>query len=172
MDLYRDVAARHGCILIDGPEVLRAESRHGILNDELFHDAHHPAFRSHVILAQAIMDQLFERKSLGLSRNSNTTAPIDIARCADHFRIDSKVWSMACTRTGAYYSHLAGARYDHSERRAKERRFMQAAYDLLSGDRAPEEAGVPGIGLTTSHSYPSDWWVGSQDADSVHDSSP
>ena len=46
--IYRDVAARHGCILVDGPEVLRRVSRHGILDDELFHDAHHPSLVAHV----------------------------------------------------------------------------------------------------------------------------
>ena len=46
--IYRDVAARHGCILVDGPEVLRRVSRHGILDDELFHDAHHPSLVANV----------------------------------------------------------------------------------------------------------------------------
>jgi tetratricopeptide (TPR) repeat protein len=165
MEIYREVAARHACILVDGPRVLRAKSRHGILNDELLHDAHHPVFRSHFALAEAIMDQLFERKSLGLTRDATSGTAIDIARCAEHFHIDSKVWSMACTRAGAYYSHLAAARYDPSERRAKERRFMQAARDLQAGIRTAEELDVPGIGLSTSRAYPWDWWVGSQDAD-------
>jgi hypothetical protein len=168
MEIYRDVAARHACILVDGPQVLRAKSRHGILDDELLHDAHHPAFRSHFALAQAIMDQLFERKSLGLGSNATST-PVDaIDRCATHFQIDSNVWSMACIRTGAYYSHLAGARYDPSERRAKELRFKRAGYDLKDGTRTAEEAGVPGIGLTSDRSYPWDWWVGIQDTDRAH----
>ena len=61
--IYRDVAARHGCILVDGPEVLRRVSRHGILDDELFHDAHHPSLVAHVGLAQAVMDELFRRRA-------------------------------------------------------------------------------------------------------------
>jgi hypothetical protein len=114
------------------------------------------------------MDQLFERNSLGLARNATSAPASDTARCAAHFHIDSKVWSMACTRAGAYYSHLAAARYDPSERRAKERRFMQAARDLQAGIRTVEQVDVPGIGLSTSRSYPWDWWVGRQDADSGH----
>ena len=39
-------------------QVLRAMSREGILDDELFHDGHHPSLLSHIGLAQAIMDQL------------------------------------------------------------------------------------------------------------------
>ncbi len=111
------------------------------------------------------MDQLFERKSLGLGSHPTIAPVIDSARCAEHFHIDSKVWSMACTRAGAYYSHLAAARYEPSERRAKERRFMKAARDLQAGIRTAEELDVPGIGLSTSRAYPWDWWVGSQDAD-------
>lgn len=164
MKIYRDVAARHACILVDGPRVLRAKSRHGIINDELLHDAHHPAFRSHFYLAQAIVDQLFERQSLGLAKNSTSASEIDIAHCAAHFHIDSEVWSMACTRTGLYYSHLAGARFDPSERRAKQLPFMQASRDIKAGIRSAEEVGVPGVGLTSDRAYPWDWWVGRQDA--------
>ena len=72
--IYRDVAARHDCILIDGPEFLRRMSRHGIVDDELIHDAHHPTFAGHLGLAQAIMNELYSRKALGLGRNRRPCA--------------------------------------------------------------------------------------------------
>ncbi len=63
-DVYRDLAAR-GTILIDGPAILRAMSTDGILDFNLFHDAHHPAFRAHVALAAAVLRAMHERGSLG-----------------------------------------------------------------------------------------------------------
>ena len=47
-EAYRQVASRHGCILIDGPAELRALNPHGLLDDTLFHDAQHPALRGHM----------------------------------------------------------------------------------------------------------------------------
>src|SRR5262249_30739397 len=37
-EAYRAVARRHGCILVDGPAVLRRICPHGILDDHAFHD--------------------------------------------------------------------------------------------------------------------------------------
>src|SRR5262249_22048862 len=58
---YRDVAAHHDCVLIDGPAVLRTLSPHGLLGDDLFHDAHHPALRGHIALAEAVLAALRTR---------------------------------------------------------------------------------------------------------------
>jgi hypothetical protein len=156
---YQDVAARHPCILVDGPEVLRKLSQHAILDDELFHDAHHPTFKGHLGLAQAIMDGLYKHKMLGLNGPMASAPTIDPARCAAHFQVDDRVWGGACVKTGTYYKHLASARYDQTERKAKEARFMQATEDILSGRIRPDQAGVPGIGLASSVSDMDDWWV-------------
>jgi hypothetical protein len=66
---------------------------------------------------------------------------------------------MACVRSGSYYSHLAAARFDPSERMAKKIRILKAAQDIRTGARLPEQAGVPGIGLKPVGSYRWDWWV-------------
>ena len=42
-EVYRSTAARHGCILIDGPAELAPLTPHGILGDVLVNDGHHPA---------------------------------------------------------------------------------------------------------------------------------
>jgi hypothetical protein len=89
--IYRDVAARHNTILVDGPEILRAKSRHGILDDELFHDAHHPTLASHLNLAQAVLDQLHKRRALGLGGDGAPAPSLDPAECASHFQIDFRV---------------------------------------------------------------------------------
>jgi hypothetical protein len=155
--IYRDVAARHDCVLVDGPEFLRGRSSHGILGDELFHDAHHPTFAGHVAMAQAILDELFRLHALGLKQ---AEAPvIDLAECAAHFGVDSRVWAGACIKTGAYYKNLAGVRYDSTEREAKHLRFMKAGHDLQAGRTLPQNAGVPGIGVSPTESYRWDRWA-------------
>ena len=45
---YRDVASRHGCILIDGQNYFHLIGRHGLLDDELFQDAMHPSLRGQI----------------------------------------------------------------------------------------------------------------------------
>ena len=64
-DAYREVAARHGCILIDGQSYFHAIGRHGLLDDELFQDAMHPSLRGQIALAQAILVALRARQAFG-----------------------------------------------------------------------------------------------------------
>jgi hypothetical protein len=156
---YRDAAARHGSILVDGPAVLRERSRHGILDDELFHDAHHPSFAAQVGLAQAIMDDLYRRKDFGLGADGSPAPIIDPAACAAHFNVNADTWLGALIRASAYFNHLAAARYDPSERRAKHRRLSEAAEQVHAGRIKPEDAGIPGIGLPPPASFPNDWWA-------------
>ena len=159
--IYRDVAARHDCILLDGAEILRARSRHGILNDELLHDAHHPTFGSHLALSQAIMDALYEDGALGLGRDRAKAPNIDPADCLRHFDFDFMDWVLACVRSEMYYMHLSACRFDDSERHAKLERWHKAGEDIRSQRLAPELAGVPGIGLPPPVPSRLDWWVSS-----------
>ncbi len=157
--IYRDVAARHNSILVDGPAVLRAKSRHGIIDDELCHDAHHPTLASHLNLAQAILDQLHQRRALGLGGAGARAPIINPAECAAHFQIDSQVWAAVCVKAGIYFTHLGAARYDPAEREAKHLRFEQAAVQIRQGVRLPEEAGIPGVGLPPPVDWRWDWWA-------------
>jgi hypothetical protein len=158
-EIFRDVVARHNCILVDGPEVLRARSRHGIIDDELVHDAHHPTFAGHLGLAQEIVNELYRRRALGLGADGKTTPVIGIAECARHFGVDAQVWTSACVRTGMYYQHLSACRFDASEREAKQHRWEQAALGLRTGTVLPEKAGVPGIGIPPAVPSRLDWWA-------------
>ena len=155
---YRDVAARRHCILVDGPEVLRAMSREGILDDELFHDGHHPSLLSHIGLAQAIMDRLYRGQALGLGAGGSKAPIIDGAACAARFGVDAHTWSDVCVKSGTYYKHLADARFDPTERFAKHLRLIAGANDLKAGRRRPEELGIPGIGLARPATQRWDWW--------------
>ena len=78
-DAYREVAARHGCILIDGPAELRALSPHGLLDDRVFHDAHHPSLRGHIALAEAVLHELLPPRRFGWT--DGVVPSIDLAEC-------------------------------------------------------------------------------------------
>jgi len=157
--IYLDVAARHNSILVDGSELLRARSRHGILDDELCHDAHHPSLASHLNLAQAVLDQLHKRRALGLGGEGAPAPIIDPAECAAHFQIDFQVWAGVCVKSGMYFKHSLAARYESREREAKHLRFAQAAVQIGQRLRLPEQMGIPGVGLPPPVSYRWDWWT-------------
>lgn len=157
--VYREVAARHDCIFLDGAEVLRGRGRHGILDDGVLHDAQHPTFGSYVTLSQAVMDALYERKVFGLGRDGAKAPAIDPAECLRHFDFDAKDWEMVCLRSELYYNHLRASRFDDLERRAKEDRWHRAGVDLHSRGIPLERLGVPGIGVPAQFPSRVDWWT-------------
>jgi hypothetical protein len=145
-DVSREVAATHpSLVLVDGPRVLRAVSRHGIVDDELIQDGHHPTLIGHVAIAQDLLDQLFRR---GMVRGvGGPGAPtIDAAECAAHFGIDASRWTEVCRRAACFYERAAYAHHDPTECLAKARRYAQAAEAIRSGT-PPDETHVPGVGI-------------------------
>src|SRR5262249_49748528 len=100
-DVYRDVATQRA-ILIDGPAVLRAMSPDGILDFNVFHDAHHPAFRGHVALAAAVLRAMHDRGALDWP--SAFSPEFTEVECAAHFEMDKSRWAggwvNACDYTG------------------------------------------------------------------------
>ena len=143
-DAYRRVAARHGCILIDGPAEFRALSPHGIVGDLLINDGHHPALRGHVALAQSVLRELRGREVFGWSRGA--TPEIDVAECASHFGIDEKAWEKICGNVAGFYGITAIIRSDPSERLRKAELYRRAANQIAAGTPSGE-LGIPGIGL-------------------------
>jgi hypothetical protein len=146
-DAYREVAARHDCILIDGPEVLRAQAAHGILDDTMFHDAHHPSLRGQAILAEAILRALRARRAFGWSDGPEPA--VEPAECATHFGVDARRWWLVCERSDEFYRNIAVTRHDPRERLAKSRRLARAAAQIAGG-MAPEATGYPGLGCAAS----------------------
>src|SRR5262249_37644788 len=69
-DAYRDVAARHGCILVDGQALFHAVGRHGLLDEHLFHDGMHPSLRGQIALAQGVLHELRARGAFGWPKES------------------------------------------------------------------------------------------------------
>lgn len=149
--VYRDVAARHGVPLIDGPAVLRSISPHGILDDTLFHDAHHPTLRGHVALAQEVLRALHRHGACGW--RGGPEPQLDPAQCAAHFQLDHTNWFIVCERSSEFYRYASITRYDPTERLAKARRYAQAAQQIRGGLPA-EQTGIPGVGCPAQPGEP------------------
>ena len=166
MEIYRDVAARHACILVDGPQVLRRKpprdpQRRTLARrpppcvQEPFLSGsgdHGPAFRAEIAGPGSSFNQRLRDRHRSL-------------RSAFPDRLECLVDGLHQVRRLLLASGRGSLRAIGA--RAKELRFMQAGRDLKAGIRSAEEVGVPGIGLTTNRSYPWDWWIGRQDAGSA-----
>jgi tetratricopeptide (TPR) repeat protein len=144
---YRSVAAQHAktVVLVDGPAALRDKSRHGILDDHLFHDNVHPTLVGYVALAEALLGSLQARGGLGWP--ASTPAPrLDPRQYALQFRIDSPIWATVCERSASFYDHLAYLSADSTLRLEWRRRYAEAAHRIRAGAR-PEDVGIIGVGV-------------------------
>jgi len=131
-DAIRTVAKRYHAVLIDGPAVLADRSPHGILDDHLFHDAQHMNLAGYVALAQELLAQLAQRRSLGWPE-SMPVPHIDLRDCAQDFELDAARWTQVCERSSYFYRTTAFIRFDASERLEMARRYDEAARDLAAG---------------------------------------
>ena len=79
-DAYREVAARHACVLIDGQAYFHKVGRQYQLDDDLFQDIMHPSLRGFIALSQAVLQALAARHAFGWPQD--VPAPvIDPAAC-------------------------------------------------------------------------------------------
>ncbi len=148
---YREVAARHTCILIDGPRELRAMSPHAILDDHIMQDAHHPTLMGQIGLARAVLRALHARREFGWPEGA---APVvEPGECVTHFGLDRAMWLAVCERTKIHYRNLAGTRFDPAERLARAAAYDRAAR-LIAEGTPPEETGVTGLGLRPAPTPP------------------
>jgi hypothetical protein len=144
-DAYRAVAGRSPrAVLVDGPAVLRARSRHGILDEDLFHDNVHPTLAAHVALAEAVLSRLEGRGAFGWPRSIPAPA-LDPGRCAAEFGLDVAAWAAVCDRSVDQLNLIAGVPYDSAERLRLRDRYATASSRIRRGTR-PEDAGIPGFG--------------------------
>jgi hypothetical protein len=143
--VYRAVAERHRCSLIDGQQYFHKIGYHGLLDDHLFHDGIHPALRGQLALAQAVLQVLRDRRAFDWP--DSLPAPIlDPTLVAEHFHLTPYAWQKVCNFGIMFYDLTAGARYDSSERVAKREAFGQALEKIKAG-AAPESVGLPNIGV-------------------------
>jgi hypothetical protein len=144
-EVYREVAARHDCIFIDGQSYFHAIGRHGLLDDELFQDAMHPSLRGQIALAQAVLCALHARRVFGWDGDSRPPA-IDPALCAAHFGLGQEGWSHAALWAKGFYSLVGRLRYDSSERSKRIDAAIVAA-DQINAGTAPELVGLVNVGI-------------------------
>ena len=117
---YREVASRHGCILIDGQSYFHAIGRHGLLDDELFQDAMHPSLRGQIALAQAILIALRTRQAFDWPPASAIPV-VDPAECVAHFGIDKNTWLKMALWWKGFNELTSPLRYDSRLAPAKAR---------------------------------------------------
>jgi hypothetical protein len=144
-DVYRTVAARHQCPLIDGQEYFHKIGYHGLLDDHLFHDGLHPSLRGQIALTQAVLQAIHDHGALGWPA---AVAPpvIDPGECARHFRLTPWAWEKICDFGIMFYGLTTGLRYDPSERIAKRARFGSALERIKAGEQ-PEALGLVNVGV-------------------------
>jgi len=142
---YRTVAQRHGpsVLLVDGPVVLRTRSRHGILDDDLFHDPVHPTLTAHGALAQAVLAGLKARGAFGWPE-ATPVPTLDPKRCAARYGIDATAWALVCQRSAAQYDMLAFLTVDPQERMDRRDRLLDIARQIRAGVPLQSLA-IPGI---------------------------
>lgn len=143
-DVYRDVAARHGCILVDGQALFHAVGRHGLLDEDLFHDGMHPSLRGQIALAQGVLHELRARGAFGWPKDSPEPV-IDPARCVEHFGLRPDVWRYICLWGIMFYDKTWPIRYDPSHRLEMKHVFARAA-DRIEAGEPPEAVGLANIG--------------------------
>ena len=144
-DVYRELAARHDCVFIDGQAYFHAIGRNGLLDDELFQDAMHPSLRGQIALAQAVVCALHARRILGWAADS---APplIDPADCAAHFGLGRESWKNTALWAKGFYSLVGRLRYDSGERSRRIDAAIAAA-DQIDAGTAPEAVGIVNLGI-------------------------
>src|SRR5262249_32641751 len=142
---YRDVAAAHGCLLVDGQSYFHTIGRHGQLDDHLFHDGIHPSLRGQIALAQAILHGLRTRAAFGWPED--VPAPrIAPARSAARFGMGPAAWRYICLWGIMFYDLAYPMRYDPSQRLERKQAFAQAAERIEAGE-SPESVGLPNVGV-------------------------
>jgi hypothetical protein len=143
-EAYREVAVRHGCILVDGQSYFHAIGRQGMLDEGLFQDAMHPSLRGQIALAQAVLNALRVRRAFGWPKDSPPIL-IDPAECVSHFGIDVQLWKRLCFWDEWFNGLVAPLRYDPSLRLRKQEASRLARRRIEAGV-APEKVGLPNVG--------------------------
>ena len=141
---YRLVAALHpSVLLVDGPRVLEAKSRHGFTDGRLFHDAQHPNLEGYVALAEDLMIQLRARRAFGWPAEK-PVPPIDAEACARHFDLSAARWAeMLQARDQGFFRASVYIRFDPKLRNERAAEYLRAG-DAIRAGRLPADAGIPG----------------------------
>ncbi len=137
--LFSSVARRGDSMLVDAPSILAKISPHGILDDYIFHDAHHMNLLGTIAVAHDMLEQLRARHAFGWP-DATAVPQIDLEQCARHFKIDRKKLVQVCERTWGFYSRQAYARYDPAVRVDVQQRFERAAIAIMTASPLDDSA--------------------------------
>jgi hypothetical protein len=148
----REVAQNRGCVLIDTPALFSSIVPDGILDDRLFHDAHHPTLLGYTAISQEILDRLGARRAFGWP-DGREVPTIDPCECAAQFKVGPRELSNVLVHSSTWYRGAAYFRHDPTARLAKSDRLIEAAYRIVSGT-PPEAAGIPGLGCRPALTVP------------------
>jgi hypothetical protein len=147
-----ELAKRKDCLVIDAEEVLRPLCPRGILNEQVFTDAHHPHLTGYVALSRELLKRLQARRAFGWP-DKVPPPPVTTAEVAAHFGLTPAKWAEVCERQRLWYIGLAKLRYDPTDRIARMESYGRAVKAIAKGV-PPEDAGVPGLGVPKSVGVP------------------
>ena len=117
---------------MDAPAILARVSPHGILDDYLYHDAHHMSLVGTIAVAADILEQLKARHTFGWPE-STPVPRIELVECARQFEMDRKKWVKVCERSSGFYHRQAHACHDPAERLEMIERYDRAAKAIAAG---------------------------------------
>jgi hypothetical protein len=143
--VYRTVASRRDCMLVDGQALFHNIGPRGLLDDHLFHDAVHPSLSGHVALARGILEALHARRAFGWP-DSSPLRWLTSRDCATHFGLKPTDWKSIAGQGFVYYNTVSSLRYDWQQRIAKQSAFQLAVERIAAGE-PPEALCLPNIGI-------------------------
>jgi hypothetical protein len=143
LEVCRELGRRHHCIVIDAPRLLALACPHGILDDRMFNDVHHPSLNAFVTMARDAIRQLKGRGAFGWPED--VPAPrFTMADCVARFKIDRDVWLSICKGSHLFYALTAVSVRDPAWRQAIAARY-ERAMSLLKSGKGPDETGIPSL---------------------------
>lgn len=143
LEVCRELGRRHRCILLDASRLLALACPHGVLDDRMFNDAHHPSLNAFATMAREALRLLKDRRAFGWPED--LPAPrFTIADCVARFKLDQEVWISICKGSHLYYALTAGSVRDPAWRQSVAARYKRAMF-LLAAGKSPDETGIPGL---------------------------
>jgi tetratricopeptide (TPR) repeat protein len=134
-------------IFVDGDEVFRQLSMHGIADDHLMHDAQHPNLRGYLGLAKEVLRKLAASRAFGLPEDADPD--VDLAESIEHFGIERPQWEQACVRSAQFYEGVAGLRYAPDVLVQRSEDYRAAARRIAAGE-PPEDVEILGLSRVTT----------------------
>jgi len=146
LDVCRELGERHRSMVVVAPRLLESARPHGIVNDRLFADAHHPALNTFVIIARDAIRQIKARNMFGWP--DDVPAPsFTLAECVERFNLDTEAWIEACKNSWKFYLVTCTLPRDGRWRKSVAMSYGNAV-ELLEAGKSPDETGIPSLRIS------------------------